>query len=82
MREHTSELDFLKSENLSPIAKLRLLTENLVVNTLGFRMKEEWWLDGPQEFILPQEEKNDGEDAYYQAMEQEERRYNEYITTI
>jgi len=78
MREDTPNLDFLKRENLSPIAKLRLLTDNLVINTLGLCMKDEWWLDGPYQLDLPQEEDYDGEDAYFNAIEQEERSYNEY----
>jgi hypothetical protein len=83
MKEHTLTLGFLKSENLSPTAKLRHLTDELVINILGVRMKDEWWLDGP--YQLPEyndEEDDDGEDAYDQALYQEERRFYDYIAKI
>ena len=43
--------------------------------------ENEWWLAPPCDEFL-QEEDNDGEDAYQNLLDQEERSFDEYLTEI
>lgn len=62
------------TENLKELSTVLLSDKDALMNAYGWEYEE--WLDETQEPI------DDGEDAYFNAIEQEEREYNEYIAKI
>lgn len=68
--------EFLERENLSSTQNLKKLSVVLLQESETFMREYNDWFDE-----LP-EESDDGEDAYFNAIDQEEKEYHEYITEI
>lgn len=80
VQKHINLWDFLQSrnldstENLKELSTVLLSDKEILMNAYGWEYEQ--WLDEIEESI------NDGEDAYFNFIEQEEREYDEYIAKI
>jgi len=78
--KHISVWEFLErenlesTENLNKLHSLLLTDKDVLMNAYGWEYEE--WLDETNEGI------DDGEDAYFNASNQEEREYDQYIATL
>lgn len=66
--------NFESTENLKLLSSVLLTDKDALMNAYGWEYEE--WLDETNE------EQDDGEDAYFNAIEQEEREYDEYVATL
>ena len=72
--EFLESRNFDSSENLKELSLVLLNDKDVVMNAYGWEYEE--WLDETEEFI------DDGEDAYFNAINKEEREYRDYIAKI
>jgi hypothetical protein len=74
--EDTSRLDFPETEIYPPIDNLKELALNLIQGINLYMKEQNEWFDELNEEI------DDGEDAYFNACNQEEREYDKYTSTL
>jgi hypothetical protein len=72
--EFLESRNFDSTENLKELSTVLLSDKDVLMNAYGWEYEE--WLDETNEEI------DDGEDAYFNAINKEEREYNEYIAKI
>jgi hypothetical protein len=66
--------NFCSTENLKLLSSVLLSDKDSLMNAYGWEYEQ--WLDETEESI------NDGEDAYFNIIDQEEREYDECIAQI
>jgi len=74
--QDSSLWEFLNTTNFNSTQNLNKLSVVLLQESSTFMREYEDWLEG-----LPEED-DDGEAAYFHAIEQEEKEFAEYLTTI
>ena len=80
VQKDTNLWEFLQSrnldstENLKELSAVLLSDKDSLMNAYGWEYEQ--WLDETEEPI------DDGEDAYFNFIDQEEREYDEYIAKI
>jgi hypothetical protein len=72
--EFLESRNFNSTENLNKLQLVLLEHKDQLMSAYGWEYEE--WVDD-----LPEEE-DDGEDAYYRTLEEEERSFHEYSTKI
>lgn len=72
--EFLESRNFDSTENLKELSLVLLSDKDVLMNAYGWEYEQ--WLDETEEPI------DDGEDAYFNFIDQEEREYDEYIAKI